>query len=203
VHVARRALPVQAPPVAAAVIAADLEDRIEASGEIEARHHSFVAAEVSGLVTQLVKDEGDPVEAGTSLLEIDPQRRQLELEAARARAAQANAAAAEARRQTERIRLLHERGAVSQSKLDEAETALLIAHSDAAAQRAQLGVAEQALDDATVRAPFDGVVGRRLVSEGDFVQVGAMVGWSRAGPDRGRLHVAEADSGRVAVGQAR
>ena len=196
------AQPVKAPPVAtAAVVAVDLEERIEASGELEARYHSFVAAEVSGQITQIVTDEGEPVAAGEPVLEIDPQRRELELRAARARAAQADAGAVEARRQTERIRRLHESNAASQSKLDEAETALLVAQSDAAAQQAQLGVAEQALDDATVRAPFDGVVGQRLVSEGDFVQIGMPLvelrfpgsdparlprGRGRLGPRRGR-----------------
>jgi len=194
----------QAPPVATApVIAVDLEERIEASGQIEARYHSFIAAEVSGQITQVVKDEGEAIEAHMPLLEIDPQRRELELAAARARAAQTNAGAAEARRQTERIRLLHKRGAASQSKLDEAETALLVAQADAAAQLAQHGVAEQALDDATVCAPFDGVVGLRLVSEGDFVQVGTkLVELVSLDPIEVIFHVSEIDSGRVEVGQA-
>jgi membrane fusion protein (multidrug efflux system) len=194
---------VKAPPVATApVVAVDLEERIEASGELEARYHSFVAAEVSGQITQIVKDEGEPIAAGEPALEIDPQRRQLELAAARARAAQADARTVEARRQTERIRSLRGRNAASQSKLDEAETALLVAQSDAAAQKAQLGVAEQALDDATVRAPFDGVVGRRLVSEGDFVQVGTrLVELVSLDPIEVVFHLAEVDSGRVAVGQ--
>jgi membrane fusion protein (multidrug efflux system) len=194
---------VQAPPVATApVVAVDLEERIEASGEIEARYHSFVAAEVSGQVTQIVRDEGESIASHTPVLEIDPQRRELELAAARARTAQSEAGAVEARRQTERIRLLHRRNAVSKSQLDEAETALLVAKADAAAQRAQLGVAEQALDDATVCAPFDGVVGRRLVSEGDFVQVGTrLVEIVSLDPIQVVFHLAEIDSGRVAVGQ--
>jgi membrane fusion protein (multidrug efflux system) len=197
------AQPVKAPPVAtAAVVAVDLEERIEASGELEARYHSFVAAEVSGQITQIVTDEGEPIAAGEPVLEIDPQRRELELAVARARAAQADAGAVEARRQTERIRRLHKSNAASQSKLDEAETALLVAQSDAAAQKAQLGVAEQALDDATVRAPFDGVVGQRLVSEGDFVQIGMpLVELVSLDPIQLVFRLAEVDSGRVAVGQ--
>jgi membrane fusion protein (multidrug efflux system) len=197
------ATPVKAPPVATApVTAVDIEERIEASGELEARYHSFVAAEVSGRITQIVQDEGDPVAAHEPVLEIDPQRRRLELATARARAAQAEAGAIEAHRQSERLRSLHERNAASQSQLDEAETALLVAKSDAAAQRAQLGVAERALDDATVCAPFRGVVGQRLVSEGDFVQVGTrLVELVSLDPIQVVFRVAEVDSGRVAVGQ--
>jgi membrane fusion protein (multidrug efflux system) len=195
--------PVKAPRVAtAAIVTVDLEERIEASGELEARYHSFVAAEVSGQITQIVKGEGEPIAAGEAVLEIDPQRRELEFAAARARAAQADAGAVEARRQTERIRLLRKRNAASQSKLDEAETALLVAESDAAAQEAQLGVAKQALDDATVCAPFDGVVGQRLVSEGDFVQIGTpLVELVSMDPIQVVFRVAEVDSGRVEVGQ--
>jgi len=195
--------PLKAPPVwTAPVVAVDLEERIEASGELEARYHSFIAAEVSGQITQIVKDEGEPIAAGEPVLEIDPQRRELEFAAARARAAQAEAGAVEARRQTGRIRSLRKSNAASQSKLDEAETALLVAESDAAAQKAQLGVAEQALDDATVRAPFGGVVGQRLVNEGDFVQVGTrLVELVSLDPIQVVFRVAEVDSGRVAVGQ--
>jgi membrane fusion protein (multidrug efflux system) len=195
--------PVKAPPVATAgVVAVDLEERIEASGELEARYHSFIAAEVSGQITQIVTEEGEPVAAGDPVLEIDPQRRELDLAAARARAAQAEAGAVEALRQTERIRRLRKSNAASQSKLDEAETALLVAQADAAAQKAQLGVAEQTLADATVRAPFDGVVGQRLVSEGDFVQVGThLFELVSLDPIQLVFRVAEVDSDRVEVGQ--
>jgi membrane fusion protein (multidrug efflux system) len=194
---------VAAPPVATAPVAVvDLEDCIEASGEIEARFHTFVAAEVSGQVTQILRDEGAAIEAGEAVLEIDPQRRELEVQAAAARAAQARASMLETRRQTRRIRQLHASKAASDSKLDEAETALLVAESNAAAQRAQLGVTEQALADATVRAPFSGVVGRRLVKPGEFVQVGTpLVEFVSLDPIEVVFHLAEVDSGRVAVGQ--
>lgn len=194
---------VEAPPVTTApVVAVDFEERIKASGELEARYHSFLAAEVSGQITRILREEGEPIAAGEAVLEIDPQRRKLELDAARARTAQAEAGEIEARRQTERIRRLHKKDVASKSKLDEAETALLVARSDVAAQRAQLGVAEQALDDARVCAPFDGVVGRRLVSEGDFVQVGTrLVELVSLDPILVVFSVAEIDSGRVAVGQ--
>jgi membrane fusion protein (multidrug efflux system) len=194
---------VLAPPVATAeVVAVDLEERIEASGEIEARLHTFVAAEVSGQVTQILRGEGEAVEVGDPVLEIDPQRRKLDLEAARARNEQAQARVFEQQRQLKRIRRLFESNAVSQSKLDEAETAHVMAKADAAARRAELGVGERALADATIVAPFTGVVGRRLVSVGEFVQVGSrLVEFVSLDPIDVVFHVTEVDSGRVAAGQ--
>jgi RND family efflux transporter MFP subunit len=194
---------VEAPPVAtASVSAVDLEEAIVASGELEARHHVVVAAEVSGRVTRVLREEGDTIEADEPVLEIDPKRRQLEVEAAEARLAQVRAQLRETQRQNERVSQLFASKAVSRSKLDEAETALQMAESDVAAQRAQLGVAQQALADATVRAPFAGVVGRRQVGEGEFVQVGTpLVEFVSLDPIEVIFHLAEIDSGRVAEGQ--
>ncbi|GAF90680.1 unnamed protein product, partial [marine sediment metagenome] len=50
--------------------------------------------------------------------------------------------------------------------------------------------------------PFDGVVGQRLVSEGDFVQIGMpLVELVSLDPIQLVFRLAEVDSGRVAVGQ--
>ena len=67
------------------VVALDFTERILATGELIARNHADVAAEVDGRVTQLWMEEGAAVAEGAAVLEIDPVRRQLELEAAKAR----------------------------------------------------------------------------------------------------------------------
>ena len=193
----------QAPPVATVTVAArDLEERIGASGELEAQLRTTLAAEVAGRVTRVVLDEGAPVVAGTIVVEIDPERRALELDAAKARVAQAEAQLAKAKREAERVRTLFQSKVGSQSQLDGANTTLEVAQADVAAARAQQGVAKRALSDASVTAPFAGLLARRHVNVGEFVQSGApLFDLVSLDPIDVVFHLAEVDSSRVAVGQ--
>jgi membrane fusion protein (multidrug efflux system) len=86
--------------------------------------------------------------------------------------------------------------------MDEVETALALARSRNAAAEAKVGVAERALRDASVRAPFGGFVARRKVSRGEFVQVGqSLFELVALDPIEVEFHVAERDSARVAPDQ--
>jgi len=90
----------------------------------------------------------------------------------------------------------------SQVKLEEAQTALSLARSRADGARANLGMAERALRDASVSAPFDGLVARRLVSRGEYVTEGKpLFELVALSPIEVEFHLAEVDSGRVAVGR--
>jgi multidrug efflux pump subunit AcrA (membrane-fusion protein) len=114
----------------------DLREEIRASGDLNARLHTTIAAEIEGRITQIAVDEGGSVKAGAVVIEIDPQRRRLELAAGRARLAQAQANFANAARQSERIRKLRSQNVASDQQLEEAETALTLARSRVEAERA-------------------------------------------------------------------
>jgi membrane fusion protein (multidrug efflux system) len=193
----------QAPPVATArVVARDLEERIGASGELEAQLHTTLAAEVAGRITTIVLEEGDPVVAGTVVVEIDPERRKLALDESRARAAQTEARLETQRRETQRVITLHQQSVASESQLEAAQTALKLAEADAAAGQAQLGVAKRAFGDANVTAPFAGLLARRHVNVGEYVQPGApLFDIVSLDPIDVVFHLAEVDSSRVALGQ--
>ncbi len=190
------------PVVVAAVEVVDLDERIEATGELVARNQALVAAEVGGQVTEILRDEGSPVAEGEVVLTIDPERRSLEVDDARARLAEAQASLAEAEREVGRIRALHGRGVASQARLDQTETELHLARSRRDGARARLGVAEHAREDASVVAPFDGVVAVRRVSKGEFVQPGThLFGLVAMDPIDAEFHLPEADASRVRTGQ--
>ncbi len=194
---------VAAPRVAVATIrSVDVEDRIEATGELLAPNHAEIAAEVSGRITRIFIDEGAPADAGAAVLEIDPERRELELVTVRAGVVEAAAALQEQERATERVRQLYQRNVASKSDLDEAETQLQLEASRLNAARARLGVSKRALADATVRAPFTGLVAQRFVSVGEFVQPATrLFELVSLDPIEVEFHVAEVDSSRVRVGQ--
>lgn len=190
------------PVVTTTVKLVDLEEHIEATGELHAQDEAAIAAEVPGQVTQLAFDEGQAVSAGQVVLEIDPQRRELEVQSARAGLAEATAALRDAEREYQRMKVLRERDVAAAAKMDQVETQVALARSREAAAQAQLGVAERALRDASVRAPFAGSVGRRHVSRGEYVQIGQpLFELVALDPVEAEFHVAERDSARVAPGQ--
>ena len=130
----------------------------------------------------------------------------------------ANARAALELAQTdfERVRMLYDKKLVSQAEFDlrsaQAEAArrqFEVVRNGAAQQyqalvaaRARLALARKALDDTTVRAPFDGAVGERLVSVGDYVVRGTKVASvMRIDPIRVELTVPEQYIAEVAAGR--
>ncbi len=156
----------------APAVTKDLEERIEATGELRAKDAAKIAAEVAGRVTETPYEEGSRVDVGTVVMRIDPERHALERDAARANLAQAEANLREQERTLRRMRELHAGKVASQERLDQAGTAATLARARVEAARAQLSQAERAHRDASVTAPFAGIIGRRLVSRGEFVQPG-------------------------------
>jgi membrane fusion protein, multidrug efflux system len=191
------------PSVSAAVVeAVNLQEEIRASGDLNARLHTTIAAEIEGRITGISVDEGGHVAKGAVVIEIDPERRRLELAAGRAQLAQAQANYEKERRQADRIRKLHTQNVSSEQKLEEAETALTLARSRVEAERAALGVIERALADASVSAPFAGMIARRSVQLGEFVQPGkSLVELVALDPLEVVFSLTELDTERVRNGQ--
>ena len=128
-------------------------DTLAAVGSINAAQGVTVAAEVVGTVTEIAFESGAVVAQGDLLVRLD-----TSLEAAQLRAA---AAAAELTRlNTERLHKLRESNVVSQSEVDTAEAALKQNQANADQIRA-------VIDKKTIRAPFAGRLGIRLVNLGE------------------------------------
>lgn len=191
-----------APPVVVAPVEAHrIEDRIEATGQLLARSQAAVACQVGGQITRIARDEGEALAAGDLVLEIDPERRQLEADSARALLAQAEAQAGEAERELARMEQLHAQGVASDARLDEARTALRSTRASRDALHAQLGMSERSVRDSSVTAPFAGLVARRHVSQGEYVTPGqTLFDLVALDPIEVEFHVPERDSGLVAVG---
>lgn len=193
---------VTAPPVMVREVEAHrVEDRIEATGQLLAPSQAAVAAQVGGQVTRLARNEGEAVAKGELVIEIDPERRDLEAASARGMLAQAEAQAAEAARELDRMEKLHARGVAADAKLDQARTALRTARANCDSLQAQLGMAERSARDSSVTAPFAGLVARRWVSEGEYVAPGQkLFDLVALDPIEVEFHLPERDSSRVVVG---
>src|SRR5438094_5533108 len=143
------------PVEVAAAIRDTVVDAIAATGQIEAIQSIELRPEVSGRITDILVREGQDVADGTPLFKVDD----AEL---KAQTAQADAERQLARQALERTKQLIAQNASSASDLEQAE-----ARSRGA--DANYDLLKTRLDRTVVRAPFGGVVGRRLVSIGTYV----------------------------------
>jgi HlyD family secretion protein len=187
---------------AEAVRARDLEAIVSASGKLQAKRFVNMSAVQMGRVTRLAVEEGDRVKAGQFLLQIDPnilrgsvQRGEAAvagarsgLEQARVGIATAEANLTLARDQAKRQRELWKEGLTTREALDQAESLLAVRETELQAaqsevqsrqhmiqqESASLSTSRYNLDQVTLIAPFDGIVTRRNIEEGENVVVGTM-----------------------------
>lgn len=141
------------------------------AGEVQASARSELAAGASGAVWRVTVREGDRLERGQLLVQVDDR-----LARAQAGVAQAEVSAAEqnleqARIELRRLKSLRE-GLVPAIELDRAQTAVSVAEAQVERSKANLQEARARLALTAVRAPFDGAVVRRLVDPGAWVQPG-------------------------------
>jgi membrane fusion protein (multidrug efflux system) len=166
-----------------------------------AKAEATIAAQVVGQVTEIHALEGQAVGQGDVLLVIDPERRKLEVANAQAQLAIARAELDVAARNYARTKILSKGNVASDARVDEDRTRESLARSSVAGAEAQLGLAERALEDATVRAPFSGLVSIRHVSVGEYLAAGTPLYHLVAlDPIEVEFDLAEIDSARVALG---
>ncbi|HLT91067.1 MAG TPA: efflux RND transporter periplasmic adaptor subunit [Woeseiaceae bacterium] len=142
------------------------------TGSVEAERRADLRAEVSAVVLEVLKENGDPVRRGDLLVRLDPTAIRDALTSAEASARAAELAYEQAERQYQRILKLREENLVSAQQLEDAEVRRNSAQSEAEAARTRVVAARQQLERTEVRAPFDGLVSNRKVSAGDTASVG-------------------------------
>ncbi|HJV28823.1 MAG TPA: efflux RND transporter periplasmic adaptor subunit [Aromatoleum sp.] len=159
-------------PVTAAVAAvSDVPVLLEVIGRAEAYESVTVKSRLDGQVASVVYTEGQHVRQGDVLLRLDPADYEARLRQAEANVAGDEAQVAKARADVERYVALKGRGFVSDEKVNEVHTDEAAAQATVKADKAAVEFARLQLSYTTVRAPFDGVVGARLVFPGSAVKV--------------------------------
>ena len=189
---------------------------VEATGAFQADESSDVAPASSGRVVATPVDVGHQVAQGAVLIRIQAVDAKLRLDEARATVerAEANLKLAEsqnalAQTTAKRNAALLAGGLVPQTVADEARTQaetagnnVLVARASLAQSNAQLALAEKAVEDVVVVAPFAGYISERRVALGEFVQPStAVVTLLRLDPVRLQLTLPAIQAGDVKVGQ--
>ena len=144
--------------VAAKVKVGAIRRQIEAVGSLRSDESVMIRPEISGRVAEILFREGTKVARGTPLVRLDAS-------IAAAQLAQQKANLTLSRANQDRAASLMTKGAGSERAHDEA---LAKMRTDEAA----VALAQATLDKATLVAPFDGVLGLRRISVGDYVNPG-------------------------------
>ena len=142
------------------------------TGSIQPERRADLRAEVSAVVLQVLKENGDNVRRGDLLVRLDDTAIRDSLSSAEASARAADQAFVQAERQFQRMITLRTSGMVSTQALEDAESRRNNAQSDLAAAKTRSAQARQQLQRTEARAPFDGIVSDRKVSAGDTAQIG-------------------------------
>lgn len=165
------------------------ETALNASGYITPRRRATIAAKITGRVTAVYFDEGTRVKEGQLLSTLDDSDYKRALDAAKADRDASQAAIQDfevqlrnAEIQLRRAQQLHDSGIDTQEALDNARTnadslraKIALTKEQVVAAQSRIAVAQQAVDNCVIRAPFPGIV----VSKD--AQVGEMVSPNSAG----------------------
>jgi len=138
-----------------------VSQKLEALGNARANESVDISSKTSNVVTAVRFGDGQRVNRGQVLVQLDDAQ-------TRADVAAADAAVAESQRLYNRSRELMATEALSKAQFDQLEATLK-------ANRAKLAAAQARLEDTVIRAPFSGRVGLRRVSVGTLISPGDVI----------------------------
>ncbi len=142
------------------------------TGSVQPERRADLRAEVSAVVLQVLKENGDVVRRGDLLVRLDDTAIRENLSSAEAAARAAGQSFDQAERQFQRMLTLRKSGMASTQATEDTETRRNNAQSDLEAAKTRAAQARQQLQRTEARAPFDGIVSDRKVSAGDTAQIG-------------------------------
>jgi RND family efflux transporter MFP subunit len=131
---------------------------VQLDATIEAVQQATVSAQVSGRITEINVDVDDYVEKGTVIIRLRDKEQRAAYDAAKARFEEAEA-------EYKRIEEVYGKKLVAKAALDKAA-------AQRKATRAALAQAQEALEHTLIRAPYSGIVVKRLVEVGETARVG-------------------------------
>jgi membrane fusion protein (multidrug efflux system) len=149
------------PPISVTVATAEdamWESRVAAIGSLVAFQGVNVTTEVSGVITSITFDSGNKIAKSKLLVELDNRTEMANLEAARARLASDSS-------QYKRLLKLKDQSFVTQNDIDTQAALVDISKAD-------VRIAQVALDKKRIYSPFSGKLGIRQVDLGQYVAPG-------------------------------
>ena len=146
----------------------------EYAGRFDAVEAVEIRTRVSGHLTSVLFKDGQTVKKGDLLYVIDPRPFERALELARAELAQAKTKTDNAALDVDRGRPLLERKVLSEKSFDDRANLMRDAQSAVKVSEAKVASADLDLSFTRIASPIDGLIGRSLVTPGNWVNAGVI-----------------------------
>jgi RND family efflux transporter MFP subunit len=143
-------------------------------GTVMARDDARIASEQAGRVASIA-EVGDRVAKGAVVAMLDDESLALAMRESESALRRLDSELEYQGRQVERLERLKSKSSVAETQLDEARSRRDMLVHDRARAAIVLAQAQRRLREATIRAPFAGVVAERMAQLGEFIQPGAAV----------------------------
>ena len=153
----------------------EITQGLAVSGTVKAVNYAVIKARVPGELKEVLAREGDAVKSGDVLARIDPTEYQRRWQQAAEQASAAKSQMEIAQRQWDSNKALVDQGFISKAAMDNSVASYQGAIATQRAAIAGAEVARKALDDATLRAPFAGIVSGRAAQVGERVAIDAKI----------------------------
>lgn len=144
------------PVEASALKTGKISSSYASTAVLEAKEEAFVVARANGIVQEILVEEGDYVEKGQVLAQLETERYRLNLVRA-----EANLTGLE--KELEKVQNVHSRNLVSDDTYDK-----LVAQHDAA--KAAVSLAKLDLSETTIKAPISGYIAERNAKVGNLTE---------------------------------
>ena len=185
---------------------------LTASGYVVARRQAVVSSKIQGRLSELRVEEGSEVRKGELLARLESIDYEASVERAKAAVLRAEADLAEQERQLRLAAELTKQNVLAEDQREAAESRVRIGRASLAQARADLAFAEAQLQNTIIRAPFAGVVVKKMAEVGESVapippgvnistSSGAIVALADLATLEVEADVAEANVAKVANGQ--
>lgn len=156
------------PVIATKVIRGDIASFIYTTGTVFPKQESMISPKTSGRIEKLYVDEGDKVEKGQPLVELEQEMLRIGVKEEKASLKEARAQLKNLESTLKRRQKLFEEGVVGAQSLDDTTTERDLAKARVQRTRATLERAEQDLKDSVITAPFDGFIVEKMMNEGEM-----------------------------------
>ena len=158
------------PVSVARVLRTDVHDELPLSGTVSAWRASYLSARVEGFISRLLVFEGDEVNAGDAMLELDPTMAKIDVARVEAELEEARVRYVEAVRQRDEVMQLMEKKHVAGTIAARAESDVALYAAGLQRLRVELRREQELMARHVVVAPFSGVVSEKLVEVGSWIE---------------------------------
>lgn len=152
-----------------------LERTVPITGTLRPLLEAEVRAKVAGQLLEVNVREGEPVEQGQVMARVDPTELRARVAGRQAELSAARSQLDLSRKTLQQQQALASQGFISKNALQNAESGFEVAQARVGTARAELALAQEALDNSVLRAPFTGTVAARLADPGERVAVDGAV----------------------------